>query len=188
MGQHPLRRLGLSSGMSVVELGCGSGATTEGIATLVPAGSVTAIDVDPLMVRQAREHIAGLSMRHVTILEASVMDTGLRDDQFDFAIARFLFQHISDPLTAAGEVMRILKPGGVLLSSTATTICFTYPIRRALPIKPSWSFSVAARRLGPETRGTAGRRFCRSSSGLVSSPSMSNQYWPIQNIHRYRNS
>jgi SAM-dependent methyltransferase len=39
-------------------------------------------------------------------------ETGLPDNSFDFAIARLLFLHLSDPVLAAQEVLRVLKPGG----------------------------------------------------------------------------
>jgi len=32
---------------------------------------------------------------------------------FDFAIARFVLQHVGDPGIAAGEIRRLLRPGGV---------------------------------------------------------------------------
>jgi SAM-dependent methyltransferase len=43
------------------------------------------------------------------------MDTGLPQSSFDFAYARLLFQHLPDPVGAAREVLRVLKPGGKLI-------------------------------------------------------------------------
>jgi len=39
----------------------------------------------------------------------------LDSDQFDFAYARLLFQHLPDPIGAAQEIWRVLKPGGKLV-------------------------------------------------------------------------
>jgi SAM-dependent methyltransferase len=47
-------------------------------------------------------------------MQASIMETGLPDNSVDFALARFLFQHLPDPVGAAKEVLRVLKPGGRL--------------------------------------------------------------------------
>ena len=37
------------------------------------------------------------------------------DNSFDFAYARYLFQHLPDTVGAAREMMRVLKPGGKLV-------------------------------------------------------------------------
>jgi SAM-dependent methyltransferase len=37
---------------------------------------------------------------------------GMSENAFDFAIARFLYQHLPDPVAAARETLRLLKPGG----------------------------------------------------------------------------
>lgn len=42
------------------------------------------------------------------------MDTGLPSESYDFAIARLIFQHLSQPIQAAQEIIRLLKPGGKL--------------------------------------------------------------------------
>jgi SAM-dependent methyltransferase len=44
-----------------------------------------------------------------------VYDTGLPDNSYDFAIARLLFLHLHNPVEAAREIYRVLKPGGKLV-------------------------------------------------------------------------
>ncbi|MCB0188287.1 MAG: methyltransferase domain-containing protein, partial [Caldilineaceae bacterium] len=44
-----------------------------------------------------------------------VMALELPDNHFDFVYARFLFQRLADPLGAAREIWRVLKPGGKLV-------------------------------------------------------------------------
>jgi len=51
----------------------------------------------------------------LALLNRSALDTGLPDDTVDFVIARFLYQHLADPISAAKEAHRILKPGGRLV-------------------------------------------------------------------------
>jgi SAM-dependent methyltransferase len=43
------------------------------------------------------------------------MNIDLPDASVDFAIARLVFQHLSDPCGAAREILRTLKPGGKLV-------------------------------------------------------------------------
>jgi SAM-dependent methyltransferase len=40
------------------------------------------------------------------------------DDRFDIVIARHVFEHIEDPVFAARELLRIVKPGGIIAATT----------------------------------------------------------------------
>ena len=108
---------GLQDGMSLAEFGSGPGLTSELLLSLLPNGSVTAIDLDPVMIRHAKQYQKqqGISEEKLKIIEASVMDTGLPDNSFDFATARAIFEHLNDPVGAAKEIRRVLKPGGKLV-------------------------------------------------------------------------
>jgi ubiquinone/menaquinone biosynthesis C-methylase UbiE len=106
-----LRRLGLRDGMSVVDLGSGPGFFAERLLELLPASSVTAVDLDPDMNQAAAQRLAAHAAR-VAVVEASVTNTTLDEDSFDFAIARFVFQHLHAPDLAAAEMFHILDPGG----------------------------------------------------------------------------
>jgi len=108
---------GLQDGMSLAEFGSGPGFTSELLLSLLPNGSVTAIDLDPVMIRHAKQYQKqqGISEEKLKIIEASVMDTGLPDNSFDFATARAIFEHLNDPVGAAKEIRRVLKPGGKLV-------------------------------------------------------------------------
>jgi ubiquinone/menaquinone biosynthesis C-methylase UbiE len=98
--------------MEVLELGCGPGFVTERLCAGWPASAVTAVDVDPEMLRRARQ--SAPRDGRVRFLEADATATGLPAQQYDFAIARYLFQHLPDPAAAAREALRVLKPGGTL--------------------------------------------------------------------------
>lgn len=105
--------LGLRDGMKVLEAGCGPGFVTERLLEMVPRGSLTALDSDPEMLRLARERVERAASR-LDLVEASILATDLADGQFDFAVARYLFQHLAEPVTAAREILRLLRPGGRL--------------------------------------------------------------------------
>jgi SAM-dependent methyltransferase len=100
--------------MSVLELGSGPGFVTEQLLALLPNSQITALEVAPVMIEEARQYLGPGFGERLRFVEASIMNTGLPDDSFDFATARMLFQHLSDPVGAAREVVRVLKPGGKL--------------------------------------------------------------------------
>jgi ubiquinone/menaquinone biosynthesis C-methylase UbiE len=106
---------GLKDGMSVLELGSGPGFITEQLLTLVPTSPITCVEIDRTLLDQAEQHLRHKAKERVRFVEGSVMDTHLESDQFDFAYARLLFQHLRDPIGAAKEIWRVLKPGGKLV-------------------------------------------------------------------------
>jgi len=106
---------GLRDGMSLLELGSGPGFVTEQLLTLLPTGSVTAVEIDAALVDAAKRYLQAKTDGRLRFVNASIMSTGLPENSFDFAIARLIFQHLPDPVRAAKEVSRVLRPGGKLV-------------------------------------------------------------------------
>ena len=109
-----LTMFGLQDGMSVLEPGNGPGFITEALLTLLPHSAITALDNEPAMLERSQRYLQGKADGRLRFVQASVMDTGLPENSFDFVLARFLFQHLPDPVGAAKEMLRVLKPGGKL--------------------------------------------------------------------------
>src|SRR3989454_318625 len=108
-----LRTIGLRDGLDVLEVGCGPGFFTERLLTAFPSTRITATDVRADFLRLARCRARGTAPDRCRVLATSIMDRDLDRDQFDFAIARFVLQHVGDPSVAAGEIRRLLRPGGI---------------------------------------------------------------------------
>ncbi len=107
-----LTGFGLQDGMAVLELGSGPGFVTRYLLDLVPQSVITCLEIDPVMITQAERYLQDWRGERVRIVPGSIFDIPLPDNTYDFAFARFLFQHLPDPITAAREVMRVLRPGG----------------------------------------------------------------------------
>ncbi|HKD74624.1 MAG TPA: methyltransferase domain-containing protein, partial [Ktedonobacterales bacterium] len=105
---------GLQDGMSVLELGSGPGYVTEELLRLLPGSVITCLEIDPLMISIAEKHLQDKRADRVRLVPGSIMEIPLPDNYYDFALARFLYQHLPDPVGAAREVLRVLKPGGKL--------------------------------------------------------------------------
>jgi SAM-dependent methyltransferase len=109
-----LAHVGLRDGMSILEVGGGPGYFTEMLLAVLPHCTVTSVELDPRMCEFARRHLGAHLGTRVEIIEASILQTDLPDDTFDFAMARFVFQHLAAPDFALVEILRLLKPGGRL--------------------------------------------------------------------------
>jgi ubiquinone/menaquinone biosynthesis C-methylase UbiE len=105
-----LQSFGLADGMSILDLGCGPGHFSGRLAEWLPRARITALDSNPAMLDAARSEYGS-----VEFVKGSADATRLSGEAFDFVIARFLFQHLPDPVAVAKEALRILRPGGKLV-------------------------------------------------------------------------
>lgn len=126
-------RCGLAPGHQGLDLGCGGGAVTLDLARIVgPQGSVTGIDKDADNISFAQRKAAALGLSQVSYQQADVREWERKPDQYDFAYARFLLTHLSDPAALIQRIQRTLKPGGrILLEDIDFTGHFCYPACKA---------------------------------------------------------
>ena len=108
------RLQGILSG-HVLELAAGTGIVTRALARTLPAPvAITATDLNPAMLDQARSH-AGLE--RVQWQEADALSLPFADQQFDHIVCQFGVMFFPDKVAAFREAMRVLRPGGRFLFS-----------------------------------------------------------------------
>lgn len=113
--QRMLSWYGLQDGMSVLEVGSGPGFFTELLLTFLPASTITCVDPNQAFLEEAKQRLLPQARQRVHFVTGSIETVTLPEDNFDFAIARFVFQHLPSPVTAAQAIRRFLKPGGKLV-------------------------------------------------------------------------
>lgn len=102
----------LESGMSVVDVGCGPGTITVGLAARVAPGPVLGIDRSGAQLAGARALARQLALGNVRFVEASCDRMPLEDNSVDFAFCHALLEHLDDPVRALTEMRRVLRPRG----------------------------------------------------------------------------
>lgn len=92
----------------ILDLGCGTGGTLDALAGL---GDLTGADI-------SAEALAFCRRRgHTALQECSAEALPFGEEQFDVVICCDVFEHLEHDELGAAEVLRVLRPGGVLIAS-----------------------------------------------------------------------
>jgi ubiquinone/menaquinone biosynthesis C-methylase UbiE len=113
IGDALLRRAGYRDGETVIDLGCGGGATTLAIAqSVAPTGSVMGVDISPDLVGAARERAAQSGTTNIAFTCADASTVTLADAPYDRLFSRFGSMFFDDPVGAFSHLHGLLRKGG----------------------------------------------------------------------------
>jgi NADPH:quinone reductase-like Zn-dependent oxidoreductase/SAM-dependent methyltransferase/acyl carrier protein len=121
-----LRAAGPGSCYRILEIGGGTGGTTDAIAQALPQGIAEYVftDVSPLLVARARERFGGHdAFRFQTFdIEREPASQGL-GQSFDIIIAANVLHATADLRSTLARVRKLMAPGGILLMLEVTEPC-----------------------------------------------------------------
>jgi ubiquinone/menaquinone biosynthesis C-methylase UbiE len=109
-----LRAVGIKSGFTVLDYGCGPGSYIIPIEQMVgQSGKVYALDIHPLAIKSVK---AIASKRQFTNVETILSDckTGLPDSSVDVVLLYDIFHDLGNPNAVLTELHRVLKPTGFI--------------------------------------------------------------------------
>jgi SAM-dependent methyltransferase len=109
------RALDIDRSARVLDVGCGTGATTRDAARMAVAGSALGVDVSAPMIRRAGELTDAEGLRNVTYVVADAQAHGFPEEYFDVAISRFGTMFFADPVAGFSNIARALRRGGRLV-------------------------------------------------------------------------
>lgn len=110
----------LEPGMNLLDIGCGPGTITLGLAKAVEPGSVMGIDHDAMHVAAANTLAVGEGATNAGFRRASALALPFADETFDVAFENDMLIHLSHrAVEAAREAFRVLKPGGLFAARDA---------------------------------------------------------------------
>jgi SAM-dependent methyltransferase len=117
INDRSLGELALHPGERVLDVGSGLGQLTRGMARQVgPTGRVIGVERSPEQLAEARRLAADAGEAGmVEFRPGDALRLLLRDDEwgtFDVAHARFVLEHVTDPLAVVREMVRSVRPGG----------------------------------------------------------------------------
>jgi ubiquinone/menaquinone biosynthesis C-methylase UbiE len=92
--------------LSLLDIGASSGYMVE---SAIEAG-IQAQGVEPGV-----DGVKEAAQRGIKLIQATAESLPFEDDTFDIVHSHHVFEHVADPLLAAQEAFRVLKPGGIFL-------------------------------------------------------------------------
>lgn len=112
LGDVTLEYADVRSGMSVLDVGCGSGALAGRAAAVVGEGNVTAVDPSEPFVQACRRRVPDADVR---VAPAESLPFPAR--AFDAVLAQLVVPFMSDAPRGVSEMSRVAKPGAVVGAS-----------------------------------------------------------------------
>ena len=113
-GDLLLRALPLRPGMSVADIGAGTGYYARRIAPLVETGIVYAVDVQPEMIALLADGVKKAGINNITPVLATSTDVKLAPASIDLALMVDVYHELEFPYEVMQSVTRALKLGGRL--------------------------------------------------------------------------
>jgi SAM-dependent methyltransferase len=156
--------VGIDTGQDVLDVGCGPGALTAELVRRLGPEHVAAVDPSESFVEACR-------LRHpgVDVQVGRAEQLPYPDGRFDAALAQLVLHFVSDPEAAAREMIRVLRPAGLVGASVwdlggGMTMLRTF-WQAAKALDPSAPVEAERRRFGRE--GEIGELFRATGLGDV---------------------
>jgi ubiquinone/menaquinone biosynthesis C-methylase UbiE len=104
----------LRPGLSMLDLGCGPGEITVGLADAVAPGAVLGIDQGAEQLAHGRTRAAEVGLDNLRFQPGSCYQLPVADASIDCVFSHALLEHLGDPVAALCEARRVLRPHGVI--------------------------------------------------------------------------
>jgi ubiquinone/menaquinone biosynthesis C-methylase UbiE len=105
-------QLELRDGLSLLDVGCGTGDDVRDLAPLVgPRGRIVGVDVSVAMIAEAKHRHAALGLP-VEFLAGDAQKLKFPDASFDRCRTERMLMHLDNPEQALAEMVRVVRPSG----------------------------------------------------------------------------
>ncbi len=118
--------------MKVLEFGCGTGSTALLHAPYV--AKIVATDISSAMIAIARQKARADSIDNVTFIQSGAEEFESQAGSFDMILALNLIHLLPDHNAFLSKAHRLLKPGGIFVSSTVCLADRLWFMRPVIPV------------------------------------------------------
>ncbi len=106
----------LKPGLQVLDLGCGPGTISMGLAQAVAPGEVHGVDIEASQIALAQAAASSGGHSNAVFQAGDATALAFPDHTFDIVHCHAVLMHIPDTRAVLAEIIRVLKPGGILSS------------------------------------------------------------------------
>jgi ubiquinone/menaquinone biosynthesis C-methylase UbiE len=145
---NPRRLFGpyVRAGMTVLDVGCGAGFASLGLADLVgKEGLVISADLQPKMLDMVKKRAARAGLNNRIRVHHCVGNRIGVEEELDFAVAFFMLHEVSDASAFLEEIYALLRPGGQLFLTEPIIHVSRRNFEQAVQEAQSIGFAVSER-------------------------------------------
>ena len=118
-GQRTIAGLALGPGSTVLDVGCGSGASAIPAAEAVgPTGQVIGVDLAEELLNLGRAKATNAGLDNIEFRVGDMENLGYQDGQFDAVVCVFAIFFVPHMESHVAELWRMVRPGGQLAITT----------------------------------------------------------------------
>lgn len=104
----------LKPGLRVLDVGCGPGTISVGLAKAVDPGELHGVDMEESQVEAARAAALAGGHDNASFHTGDATDLSFEDESFDVVHFHAVLMHVPDTQATLAEAKRVLKPGGIV--------------------------------------------------------------------------
>lgn len=132
---------------TIADIACGAGTASHHLSRKYPRARFELIDMAPEAIELAQEVMQGVNAR---CRVGSAYDIDLPDDTCDLTVCWQALLCLNDPAGVVSELVRITRPGGLVLASSLFNLDFDADIRasitdRSRPTSPAYPYNTWCR-------------------------------------------
>jgi SAM-dependent methyltransferase len=109
---------GVADGERIIDVGCGTGSLTFLIPARANISTIDAIDYEEQFIEALRQRNTD---PRITAGQGDACALPFGENQFDRALSMLVLHFVSDPLQAVREMLRVVRPGGIVAATVWDT-------------------------------------------------------------------
>jgi ubiquinone/menaquinone biosynthesis C-methylase UbiE len=96
----------------IIDIGCGTVASTLAAAAITPQGHMLGVDISAPLLDRARSRASTDGIANAPFFKADAQSHGFQKDAFDVVVSRLNMMFFADPVQEFQNLLHSLRPGG----------------------------------------------------------------------------